>query len=147
MNNLQLQTKCWMKEARNKRAHIIWSHLYKVPTQAKVICVVRSQALHMVLHLPGTLSPPSLSPRSFWSKYYSSCHSWLRSTFSGALLSHPIQRSPWRETCLEGGTGGLGRFCFLLWVLRTSVCSFCKNASRCTLTICALFCIYVIIHP
>ena len=85
-----------MKEARHKRACVVWFHWYKVQTQAKVIYVVRSQALHMVRHIPPH---SSLLPHSFQSQSYLAFHSWLRCTFSGTELFISFR------SCLGGRRG------------------------------------------
>lgn len=41
-NNIdEFHKQCWLKEARQKRVHVIWFSFYEVPKQAKLISDVR----------------------------------------------------------------------------------------------------------
>lgn len=46
----------------------------------------------------------------------------------------------------QAASGILVMFCFLIWILVTQVCSLCENLSKCTLMICPLFYMQIIVQ-
>ena len=105
----------WKINWKNKKVHIVWFHLCKIQAQAQEISVV--MLCTWCFTSLGNCPQPSLPACSSLSKSYSSCCSWLNHTFLVAFLCHLIQKSSWKEKCLEGGMrrtfGGTGNVLFL----------------------------------
>ena len=122
----------WEINWKNKRVHIEWFHLCKMQTQAQEISIV--MLCTWCFTSLGNCPHPSLPPCSSLSKPYSSCRFWLNHTFLVAFLCHLIQKSSWKEKCLERGMrktfGGTGNVLFLAVRAHDVGHSFCKRCVK-----------------